>query len=115
MSLDLYLHARKVCPHCASFFGLGDELWWRNITHNVTEMWGKAGVYDAFYMSEGHQAMEYVSVLERGLTLMVEDFKEYKALDAPNGWGRAEHAVAFLWAAYVAFRNNPEAMIRVSK
>lgn len=115
MSLDLYVNGTTTCPHCRKAVPLDTEAWSRNITHNVTEMWRKAGVYEALYESDGHQCKEYTRSLEYGLTAMLESFADYKLLDAANGWGRAEHALAFLWDAYRTFRDNPEGVIHVSK
>jgi len=111
MSLDIYL-VRDYCDKC----GRGDdEVYWRNITHNVSNMWREAGVYDSLYESHGQKASQHIDKLERGLELMLNHFEEYKRLDASNGWGKAEHAIAFLYFTLKAFREYPGAQIRVSK
>jgi len=115
MSLDLYLNTPDTCPHCGGELRGGTELWWQNITHNVTPMWAKAGVYDALYESDGHRASEYIEALEAGVKDMREHFTDYEKLDSPNGWGLAKHALPWLERTLVAFKENPTATIRVSK
>lgn len=111
MSLDIYL-LQDACSHC----GRGeDELFWKNYTHNVTPMWGKAGVYDALYMSEGRKAKEYIEVLERGVKHFEENFAEYLPLNPANGWGSAETALPWLREVLEAFKQWPDATIHVSK
>lgn len=115
MSLDLSLEITLKCPHCGNELpGGGRELWTRNITHNVSGMWVKAGVYEAFYKSEGHKASEYISALENGIADFKANFPEYEKLNSKNGWGLAEHALLFLEDALAEFKANPEATIRVS-
>jgi hypothetical protein len=115
MSLDLYINRSTKCPKCSEVISLEDEAFWRNITHNVNGMWRKAGVYEALYESEGKRSGDYLETLEAGLTDMLERFETYKAMDAPNGWGKAEHACAFLWAVIQAVRENPDGVFHVSR
>jgi hypothetical protein len=110
MSLDIYLY-NNYCNHC----GRGDAVLDSNMTHNVTPMWKKAGVYDALYMSHGHKAQEYIMALENGVADFESNYEEYKKLDSPNGWGLAKHALPFLKEVLEAFRKNPDAVIGISK
>lgn len=111
MSLDIYLHGAD-CEHCGRG---GETLYDANITHNLTPMWRKAGVYDALYMSKGHKAAEYIEVLERGVADFQANYDEYRKLDSPNGWGLAKHALPFLEQTAAAFKANPTAIVHVSK
>jgi hypothetical protein len=115
MSLDLYLYAPTKCPHCGGSLTSGEEIFWQNYTHNVTPMWAKAGVYDALYMSDGRTAKEYVDALEHGVADMVAKPAEYISLNANNGWGTYDTALPWLQKVLIAFKENPEAVIRVSK
>jgi hypothetical protein len=115
MSLDLYIETGNKCPHCGGIVSAALQGFERNITHNLMPMWRKAGVLDALYEANGKRCGDYIDVLEEGLTSMLENFKEYKALDARNGWGLAEHACAFLWAVIKAARANPDGTFRVSR
>lgn len=115
MSLDfsLYTPAGEPCETC----GRGDEareLYDANVTHNVTPMWDKAGVYDALYRSHGKRAGDVVATLRIGLADMVGRSLEYRALNPPNGWGSYEGALHFLRATIAACEANPEAIIGVN-
>lgn len=86
-----------------------------NITHNLTPMWRKAGIYDALYNSEGMEANEVLSTLIDGLNDMIANPKEYEKLNSPNGWGLYENAVPWLSELIKGFKDNPKAIIEVSK
>lgn len=91
------------------------EVFWQNITHNVNKMWRKAGVYEALYESHGKRAGEFVEILEAGLEDMLNNFGDYKKLDAENGWGKTEHAIRFLYFTLKAFKQYPNGTIGVSR
>ena len=86
-----------------------------NITHNLTPMWKKAGVYDALYMSEGLIAKGIIEVLEKGIYDMEDKPEEYIKLNAINGWGTYRHALPFLKEILKACKENPDAKIQISK
>ena len=111
MSLDLYL-IPDACPHCGRG---GGYVFDRNITHNLTRMWDKAGVYDALYMGDGKRASDVVEAVRAGVAAMKADPPTYQGLNASNGWGTYEHALPFLEAFLAACEENPSAVIRVSK
>lgn len=115
MSLDfsLFIAAGQPCATC----GRADdarEVYDANVTHNVTPMWDKAGVYDALYRSHGMRAGDVVATLRIGLAHMVGRSMEYKALNPANGWGSYEGALKFLRATIDACAANPDAVIEVS-
>lgn len=72
-------------------------------------------MYDALYMSEGHRAKDYIDALEYGVEDFEANFSDYEKLDSLNGWGLAKHALPFLQNVRKAFKENPEAVIHVSK
>lgn len=86
-----------------------------NITHNLTPMWKKAGIYDALYNSEHREAKDVLPVLMDGLADMIANPKEYSKLNSPNGWGLYENAVPWLSELIIGFKNNPEGVIEVSR
>ena len=86
-----------------------------NITHNLTPMWKKAGIYDALYNSECYEARDVLPVLIDGLNHMIANQEEYEKLNSPNGWGVYEHAVPWLSELIVEFKNNPRGIIEVSR
>lgn len=104
MSLDFYLEETRPT-----------EIFWRNITHNLSPMWRKAGVYEALYNSEGKKAGELYVTLEKGLHHMTYHAEEYRALNPSNGWGNYEGALAFLKDVMDACNENPGAIVRISK
>ena len=112
MSLDLYLYVDVDTGGPEPF---QVNLFDRNITHNVTPMWHKAGVYDALYNSEGRLAGELVPVLESGLADMAVNYLEYRKLNPPNGWGDYDSAYDFLLKFMQACRKHPKSKVHVSK
>jgi hypothetical protein len=86
-----------------------------NMTHNVTNMWREAGVYDALYMSQGKLAGDFVRVLDAGVVDMSTHPEKYRPMSDPEGWGT--YAQAFTWLKEVrdAFKENPDATIEVWK
>jgi hypothetical protein len=91
------------------------NLYWRNITHNVSPMWIEAGVYDALYESNGKQAGEVLDALKAGYFDMITWPLTYQQLDPPNGWGDYEGALEFLRDFMVTCAKHPKAVIRVSR
>ena len=67
-----------------------------NITHNVRDMWIKAGIYDALYNSNGKKVEEVLETLKKGYADMYDKPEEYRKLDAPNGWGTYVDAIYWL-------------------
>jgi len=112
MSLDLYLGMDIDVGTDEPYYV---ELWWRNITHNLTKMWSLAGVYDALYMSDGKEAHEVIEVVRKGLVEMKGHPARYKELNPPNGWGYYESALQFLSAFETACSQYHKGVIRVSK
>jgi hypothetical protein len=47
MSLDVYLCTATECPNCGHHIGDGSEIYWANITHNLSGMAHAAGIYEA--------------------------------------------------------------------
>lgn len=86
-----------------------------NYTHNVTDMWRLAGVYDALYNSEGKLAGEILNELKAGLHIMVTSPDEFKKLNPDNGWGSYESAVPWLRKVIEACEENPDTVIEISK
>lgn len=111
MSLDLSLNEPGTCGSCNQPASV--ELFWRNITHNVTPMWRLAGCYDALYRMHGRPASEALPALRAGLTAMRSDPNAFRMLNSPNGWGTYEGAVDFLEAVVRAFEAHPDATIEV--
>ena len=86
-----------------------------NITHNLSEMWRRAGVHHALYDSQGLLARDILPDLRRGLHRMEDNPEVYRVFDSPNGWGVYENALPWLREVVAACEENPDATIRVSK
>lgn len=91
------------------------DLYSANYTHNVTPMWGKAGVYDALYNSQGQLAESIIDILKAGIDDMVSKPSEYEELNPSNGWGSYESALPWLVKFYNACKEHPKAKISVWK
>ena len=111
MSLDVYLYepGREDGD---------DELFWRNITHNLGKMASEAGIYQACWRPEElkiSKACELVPLLRAGIARLVADPEHFKQWDASNGWGRYQHLLDFAREYLAACEANPTATIRVSR
>lgn len=104
MSLDFYLEKVE-----------WTDIIERNITHNVTPMWHKAGVYNALYHSHEKQAYTIIPALEKGIEHMTNNSEEYIALNPENGWGSYATALPWLIGILQACKDYPETRIRISK
>lgn len=110
MSLDFRL-VIDPCVHC----GRGDETIDYNYTHNVREMWLRAGCYDALYKSHGMRAREVLPHLVAAVDNMRDFPDTYEPLNPANGWGSYSSALAWLCEVTKSCAANPDAMIRVSR
>ena len=94
------------------------EVYTANITHNLTKMADKAGIYKALWCPEEidiTKAEQLIKPLEDGLAKLKADPAYYQQFDAPNGWGRYVHFVPFVKQYLEACRANPDAMVRTSR
>ena len=122
MSLDLTLHSPtlvdKTCFHCGSRYQEVEELFNANITHNLGEMARKAGIYHYLWRPEEID-ITFASELIDPLTLGLEELKEnpdtYKKLNPKNGWGCYEGFVEWVERYLEACKENPDALINVSR
>jgi hypothetical protein len=105
MSLDVYLTAMRPC-----------EVYQSNITHNLNKMAEAAGIYrhlwrpDEIGITEAHQLIE---PLREGLAKLLADPVGMSKYDAPNGWGKYEHLVAFVEQYLAACMKHPDASVKV--
>ena len=141
MSLDVYLYSKepieKECIHCGSKYQEKEELYWANITHNLGNMAEKAGIYEAlwrpykldpnfketddynmelaFEECREYFAKDIVDILERGLSDLKARPEYFKQFNSFNGWGMYEHFVPFVEEYLEACKDNPDALIKVSR
>ena len=117
MSIDIWVESPSRCPKCGGPLPRlqypSDSI---NITHNVSGMWSLAGIYDAFYNSEGWTVSQpYIAMLRAGLAKFEAEYPEFEKLNPSNGWVKAEHALPFLKKWIETCEANVGCVIRVSK
>jgi len=111
MSLDFYLEEERTSQ---------EEVFWANITHNLTKMADKAGIYQCLWRpseltNDGKtKAKDIVELLREGLKKLKENPEYYRQFDSPNGWGIYDHFVPFVEKCLIACEENPNADVRVS-
>lgn len=143
MSLDVYLQEKPIKVDCECECGnkhkkiYSEELYWANITHNLGKMAGKAGIYEAlwrpyrlrkdfketdnydeeykFEKSVVIHAKDIIDVLEKGLKKLKSKPVYFEKFNSENGWGMYEHFVPFVEKYLEACKENPEAIIEVSR
>lgn len=106
-------------PIIAKYWADGDdEVYSRNITHNLGRMAGAAGIYEALWRPDEHgltTAAQLVEPLTLGLMALRDDPEKFKALNPPNGWGSYEGLVAFVADYLAACERHPTAKVEVSR
>ncbi len=107
MSLDVYLEGPE-----------GQELYWANITHNLNTMAGEAGIYECLWRPDEHgitHARQIIEPLEKGVSLLATQKERFEAFNAPNGWGKWENFLPWCAKYLQACRDNPDALVKVSR
>lgn len=107
MGLDIYLNDDA-----------GEEIYWANITHNLTKMADEAGIYKALWRPDENgmlKASDLIASLTDGLALLVAEPSRFEKFNASNGWGTYEDFVPFVAKYLEACKNNPNAEVRVSR
>lgn len=123
MSLDISLlsHPEQCercskCPRCSISQESPLTLFSANITHNLTGMAEKAGIYEVLWRSEENgitKAAQLVEPLYQAIIRMKVDPESYRALNAVNGWGTYEQFLPWLEHLYSACMANPDATVSV--
>lgn len=96
----------------------GTELYSGNITHNLGTMASEAGIYKCLWRPDEHgitHARQIVEPLAAGVTLLAAHKARFEQFNAPNGWGLWEHFLPFCANYLQACRDNPGALVRVSR
>lgn len=109
MSLDVYLTAKDED-------GNEIEVYSANVTHNLTHMADKAGIYYALWRPEERgwtKAGDIVAVLEDGLANLKENQTHFEQFNPSNGWGSYEHFVPWVEEYLKACKQYPSAVIKV--
>lgn len=141
MGLDIYLMGKEkdvVCGCCGHKQKEKEELYSAAITHNLGEMAGEAGIYEALWrphrLKKGYnipendnkaewefedkietKAKELISVIEKGLKDLKKRPEYFKKFNSPNGWGMYKYFVPFVEKYLMALKENPESVVNVSR
>lgn len=107
MSLDVTLRAERIV-----------EVYEDNITHNLGAMAEAAELYYPLWRPEEISittAYQLVPVLKAGLERLKKDPEKFKALNPSNGWGDYDGLVNFVEEYLDSCKDNPDAIIHVSR
>lgn len=95
-----------------------NEVYWRNITHNLTKMADAAGIYDAMWRPDEHgmtHARMLIEPLRDGLRKLRAEPERFKAFNPSNGWGNYDGLVSFVAEYLQACIDHPDAEVSVSR
>lgn len=120
MSLDVYLMRKKWVSYdeLKSHKLEHEEVYWANITHNLSGMAKNAGIYQALWRPEeigAEKAGDIIEILEKGLNDLVSKPEHFKQFNSPNGWGTYDNFVRFVENYLNACKENKNAMIFISR
>jgi len=110
MSLDVYLYHANDCR---------GELYWSNITHNLTRMAANADLYKPLWRPDEIgiiRAVELIPLLEEGLGKLTDMPNDVIEETTPsNGWGNHANLVKFTQEYLKACKEFPDAYVDVSR
>jgi hypothetical protein len=89
-----------------------------NITHNLGEMAGEAGIYKALWRPEEinkEKAEDIIELLEVGLADLKARPGHFKQFNSSNGWGVYKHFVPFVEKYLNACKEYPKCLIEISR
>ena len=107
MSLDVYLTDVD-----------GNEVYSRNITHNLGKMAEAAGIYKCLWRPEENgitHAWQIIEPLQLGVILMATQKAWFEEFNSPNGLGLWENFLPWCADYLQACRDNPYARVSVSR
>ena len=90
---------------------------WQNITHNLGNMAGRAGIYEVLWHPEVANIKNAGCLIEP-LVAAIADMRRqpdyYKQFNASNGWGLYKHFLPWLEKLLAACIKHPNAKVEVS-
>jgi len=95
-----------------------EQVFQRNITHNLGRMASQAGIYEHLWRPEELSittANELISPLEKGLRQLKEDPEHFKKNNPENGWGDYQGLLDFVEEYLEACKLYPDASVEVSR
>lgn len=93
------------------------EVYWGNVTHNLSRMAEAAGIYDYLWQAKEHNittASQLIPYLRGGLAALHRDPGYFQLFNPRNGWGTYEGFVEFVAGTLAACEEYPAATVRVS-
>jgi hypothetical protein len=96
----------------------GTEVFTNNITHNLGKMAGEAGIYECLWRPDENgitHASQIIEPLAAGVALLATQKARFEQFNAPNGWGLWKHFVPWCADYLQACRDNPDALVNVSR
>lgn len=120
MSLNFYLETEPmphVCSECGHVGEKSEEVFRRNITHNLGGMANEAGIYEALWhpnLNGQAKAKDILPILKSGLSDLLTRPEHYEKFNSKNGWGMYENFVPFVKAVVEACEANPSALVMTS-
>lgn len=118
MSLDFDLKESIECPHCQKLVKTNQTVFYSNITHNLTNMADKAGLYNALWYPDENgyvYAKDLVHVLTDGIVKLEENPDYFESFNSLNGWGTYAKFVSFVREVLNACIQHPNAYIEISR
>lgn len=118
MSLDIYFREPIKCPNCGHLAGDGEEVFSRNITHNLGQMASEAGFYKQLWRPEENDVVTAGQLgvhIEKGIMELKSNPDKYKQFSAENGWGTYEQFLPWLSEVLTACKEYPDAIVSASR
>ena len=122
MGLDVSLYSvekkKVMCYSCMHEHEEQEMLHDANITHNLTEMANRAGIYKALWRPDeigAKYAKDIVEIVEKGLGDLKARPEYFEKFNSSNGWGTYEHFVPFVSDYLDALKENHDSEIRTGR
>jgi len=107
-----------MCYSCMHEHEEQELLYDANITHNLTAMADKAGIYKALWRPEeidAKYAKDIIDIVEKGLEDLKSRPEYFKQFNSPNGWGMYKNFVPFVSDYLDALKQYPDSEIYISR
>lgn len=95
-----------------------EELYWANITHNLSAMADQCGIYKHLWRPEEidiKKASQLIEPLKEAVIKLKENPDQYKLLNPKNKWGSYEGFLLFVEAYLKACIDFPNASVRTTR
>ena len=98
--------------------GTTNEVYSRNITHNVNNIARAAGIYEHLWRPDEigiTNAKQLIVPLRVGLSILESNPEKFRKMNPDNGWGSYDGLVDFVRDYLAACEAHPGAMVEVSR